>query len=384
MTAVHEPSTTAGSEDAARFDDAGASDDATPRQLHDATPRHHHDAASRHHHDATPRQHHDAASRGTTTDAVIADLAARQHGVVARWQMLELGIGAGEIARRRRGSRLHPVRPGWRGVYLVGHAVAPELALETAALLLTRRRASALARWSAAAVHGFADPPAGVDLLQVGGNAPVVDGVRTSVVTELPGWQVARHRGLWVTTPARTFLDLSAVARVGDVERCLDRARIAGVVTDVQIEAVLAWAGARRGARPLRDLLRNERDGGYARSRAERRLRTLLTEAGLPTPVRNGMVLGRERDLAWPAARTVVEFDGRRYHATPQQWERDRDRDGELLARGWRTFRVTWTMLCHRPHEVVARAAAVLALAERDGAWASGDPVHVSRVDDAS
>jgi very-short-patch-repair endonuclease len=318
-------------------------------------------------------------SRGATTDAVIAGLAAEQHGVVARWQLLELGIGAGEIARRRRDFRLHPVRPGWRGVYLVGHTAAPVLALETAALLLTRRRASALGRWSAAAFHGFADPRAGVDVLQVGGNAPVVEGVRTSVVTELPEWQVVRHRGVWVTTPARTFLDLSAVAPIADVERCLDRARIARVITDVQLEAVLAWAGRRRGARPLRDLLWTERDGGYSRSRAERRLRALLTEAGLPAPVRNGTILGRERDLAWPDARTVVEFDGRRYHVTPQRWEHDRDRDGELLARGWQTFRVTWTMLCHRPHEVVARAAAILALAGRDGAGASGDPIHVSR-----
>lgn len=310
----------------------------------------------------------ETARRRRTTDEIIAGLASEQRGVVARWQLLERGVSAGEIAGRRRTSRLHPVRSGWPGVYLVGHTAAPEHALETAALLLCRRRPSALGRWSAAAVHGFADPRPTVDVLQVGGNATVATGVRVSVVADLPGWQVMRRRDLWVTTPARTFLDLAAVAPVGDVERCLDRARIARLVSDADLEAVLAWAGTRRGVRPLSDLLQNERDGGYSRSRAERRLRRLLTQAGLPVPVRNGTVLGRERDLAWHEARTVVEFDGRRFHLTPEQWERDRDRDGELLARGWRTFRVTWTMLCHRPYEVVARAAAILALAERDRA----------------
>ncbi|MDO9409905.1 hypothetical protein [Patulibacter sp.] len=304
--------------------------------------------------------------RRRTADEVIAELAAAQHGVVARWQLLERGLSAGEIVRRRRGARLHPVRPGWAGVYLAGHPVAPELALETAALLLCRGRSSALGRWSAAAIHGFGDQRPAVHLLQVGGTAPAADGIRASVVAELPGWQVVRRRGVWVTTPARTFLDLSAVAPVGDVERCLDRARIARVVTDAELERVLAWAGTRRGVRPLANLLANERDGGYSRSRAERRLRRLMTEAGLPVPVRNGTIAGRERDLAWCQARTVVEFDGRRFHLTPAQWERDRDRDGELLARGWRTFRVTWTMLCHRPYEVVARAAAILALAEAE------------------
>jgi very-short-patch-repair endonuclease len=300
------------------------------------------------------------------TDDRIAALAARQRGVVARWQLLELGVTATQIDHRRRRSRLHPVHPAIPGVYLVGHAVAPALAIETAALLLCRGRPAALARRTAAAVHGFADTRPGVDLLQVGGTATRSPVVRASVVAELPRWQVVRRHGLWLTTPARTFLDLAASAPPGEVERCLDRARIGRLVTDDELDAILEWARGRRGARSLAALLEAERDGGYSRSGAERRLLRLLRVAGLPAPERNVPVLGRERDLGWSWARTVVEFDGRRYHLTPARWEDDHDRDGELLAHGWRTFRVTWTMLRSRPYEVVARAAAVLALAERD------------------
>jgi very-short-patch-repair endonuclease len=313
-----------------------------------------------------------AARTAATTDDRIAALAAGQHGVVARWQLLELGVTATQIDHRRRRSRLHPVHPAIPGVYLVGHAVAPTFAVETAALLLCRGRPAALARRTAAAVHGFADPRPGVDLLQVGGTATRSPAIRASVVAELPRWQVVRRHGLWLTTPARTFLDLAASAPPGEVERCLDRARIGRLVTDDELDAVLEWARGRRGARSLAALLEAERDGGYSRSGAERQLLRLLRVAGLPAPERNVPVLGRERDLGWSWARTVVEFDGRRYHLTPARWEDDHDRDGELLAHGWRTFRVTWTMLRSRPYEVVARAAAVLALAERDLGAAAG------------
>jgi hypothetical protein len=48
-------------------------------------------------------------------------LAARQHGVVARWQLLALGMNSDEIQYRLETRRLHRV---WRGVYAVGR---PEL-----------------------------------------------------------------------------------------------------------------------------------------------------------------------------------------------------------------------------------------------------------------
>jgi hypothetical protein len=49
-------------------------------------------------------------------------LAARQHGVVARRQLLELGLHRQAITHRIARGRLHPT--AWRGVYAVGR---PEL-----------------------------------------------------------------------------------------------------------------------------------------------------------------------------------------------------------------------------------------------------------------
>ena len=54
----------------------------------------------------------------------VAELAERQHGVVTRAQLVELGLADSGIARRVRDGRLHRVH---RGVYAVGH---PKLTTE--------------------------------------------------------------------------------------------------------------------------------------------------------------------------------------------------------------------------------------------------------------
>jgi len=67
-------------------------------------------------------------------------LAARQHGVVARFQLLAAGVSAEQIQRRLQAGRLTALH---EGVYLVG-AVAPTHANEMAALLAYRLAASKL------------------------------------------------------------------------------------------------------------------------------------------------------------------------------------------------------------------------------------------------
>jgi very-short-patch-repair endonuclease len=304
------------------------------------------------------------ALAATDVDAVVARLAARQHGVVARWQLLAAGVSGKAVDGRRRTHRLHDLRPRIAGTYLVGHRMAPPLALEVAALLACGGDAAALSSWSSAAVWGFADaPPGRVHLVQVGGNASRIRALRTSVVDGLPPDHVRDRHGVRLLSPARTCLELATDASFHEVVTAIDRARILRLLTSADLEAMAAWGRGRRGVALLREVLAAERDEGFSRSRAERMLRRLLTDAGLPQPARNVRVAGRERDLVWSEARIVIEFDSRAYHLTPERWEDDHERDAQLLAAGWRTFRVTWRMLRRRPLEVAARAASVLARA---------------------
>ncbi|MFL5892400.1 MAG: type IV toxin-antitoxin system AbiEi family antitoxin domain-containing protein [Solirubrobacterales bacterium] len=106
----------------------------------------------------------------------MAALAGKQHGVVARWQLLDAGITARQIRLRLTSGRLHEIH---RGVYLVGHTVRPPLATEQAALLACGKQAT-LSHRSAANLWDLLPYPAGheVDLLWRD----------AGVVVELDGW----------------------------------------------------------------------------------------------------------------------------------------------------------------------------------------------------
>jgi very-short-patch-repair endonuclease len=58
----------------------------------------------------------------------------------------------------------------------------------------------------------------------------------------------------------------------------------------------------------------------------------------------------------------VVEVDGYAYHGSRAAFERDRRRDADLTAAGYRVVRITWRQLTSEPHAVVARLAVMLAV----------------------
>ena len=66
-------------------------------------------------------------------------------------------------------------------------------------------------------------------------------------------------------------------------------------------------------------------------------------------------------DLLWRDAALVVEIDGYAFHSTRRSFERDRRKDQDLSAAGYRVIRVTWRQLTLEPEAVVALLAAALA-----------------------
>ena len=136
----------------------------------------------------------------TTPDDLLARLAARQHGVVARPQLLALGFGRDAIAHRRKVGRVLLIH---RGIYAVGHRPPSPLAAAMAAVLacgpdavLSHRSAAAIwrmvLRWQ----------------LPIDVTAPsrrTHPGIR--VHRSAHAKTTTRH-GIPTTTPAQTLLDL--------------------------------------------------------------------------------------------------------------------------------------------------------------------------------
>ncbi len=74
----------------------------------------------------------------------------------------------------------------------------------------------------------------------------------------------------------------------------------------------------------------------------------------------NEPLLGYTVDFIWPAAKLVVEVDGYASHGTRSAFERDRDRDSALAARGYTVLRFTWRDVTRRPAVVAERVRQVL------------------------
>jgi hypothetical protein len=218
---------------------------------------------------------------------------------------------------------------------------------------------------SAAVLWGvdLAGTDAEVELTLPPGRHPVRTGGLRVRRAQLAADDVVRRRGVPVTTPEATALDLAACLEGDDAVVAVDRLLATGLVDLAPLRARAA-RGTGRGCARARAVcaLADER----AESPQETRVRLLVVRAGLPAPVPQFTVRVDRRfvarvDLAWPGLRVAVEYDGR-WHAEPGQFARDRRRLNALQAAGWRVVFVTAEDL-HRPDELLARIVEALSAA---------------------
>jgi very-short-patch-repair endonuclease len=290
-------------------------------------------------------------------DLEIARLAARQHGVVTRQQLLAIGLGRGAIDMRLRTGRLHQLHVG---VFLVGHTARAPLAREMAAAFACGEGAaishrSAASLWSLA--HTFATDQ--VEVTVAGTRAPRRPGIRVYETRSIAPEDRGCIEGVPVTSPARTLLDIGRFLTVNQLEHVVADAERRRLVLRTQLVRELARHRGRRGVATLREVLAGA-DPAFTRSVAERRLLVLLRAASLPSPTTNARVGSHEVDFLWREQRVVVEVDGFQWHSDRTAFERDRLRDAELQALGYRVLRVTWRMIQREPRAVVARITATL------------------------
>ncbi len=249
-----------------------------------------------------------------------------------------------------------------RGVYVLGHRAAPELAIEMAAVLACEPDAL-VTGLSATWMWGMLprpEDPRPVSILVIDRALRSRPGIRVSRTRHLPQSERTSRAGVPVTTPARTLLDLAATVDTRTLERALNEAQVLRRTTPPALLPLLAQHPRHRGARALRALADPDRARGMTRSESERRLLALIEHADLPRPRINARLGHFEVDFLWPAQRLIVEVDGFRFHSSRGAFERDRARDAELVARGYRVVRVTWRQIVHEPYAVVGRIAQVL------------------------
>ena len=293
-----------------------------------------------------------------TGDRAIAGIAASQHGVVTRAQLLGAGLSRKAIQHRLDKHRLHPIH---RGVYLDGHPIPPPLALEMAAVHAYGDGA-VISHESAAAIWRIRAQPGGPIHITLPSRCNRSrPGIRVHLTRALRANEVRTHRGIPLTAPIRTLIDLASVLSFRELERAFEAAQVANLLRPELLRSMLSGSRGRPGYGAMRALLDRDRAPALTRSEAERRLLDLLRAADLVPDGVNVRVGRREVDFLWHAQRLVVEVDGFAYHANRAAFERDRLRDAELQAGGYRVMRVTWRQIAKTPEAVIARVARALA-----------------------
>ena len=192
------------------------------------------------------RQIHVTADRADAgVEMRVARLAARQHAVVSRRQLLAIGLSEDAVWRRVKTGRLHRVHAG---VYAVGHPLLLPIHPLHGRGSGVRGRTLSRAIGQPGRFMDCVRPPSGdieVIVPRAGGRRRrgiTVHGTRSLYPTEIG---LCEH--IPCTTPARTLVDLAAVLDRRRLRRALERSIELRLFDGEAMDAALARARGRRG-----------------------------------------------------------------------------------------------------------------------------------------
>ena len=299
-------------------------------------------------------------------DLAIAELAARQYGVVSLWQLCELGLSARAIQLRAATGRLHRV-------YHAVYALVPPSLLTLdgrymAAALACGRDAVISYRSAAALLELRRTERSNIDVTIPGRSPRKHPGIDLHRSTTLRPEDTTRIRSIPVTTVARTMLDLSQVVDRRGVERACNQAEINDALDLDALLDQIDHNSARAASRRLRAALNDHYLGATPTwSELEERFLRMCRVHLLPQPEVNvwidpgdGDPAMVRADFVWRDHRLVVETDGHKTHRTHLAFEQDRRRDQRLIVAGWTVIRTTWIQVTRRPEEVATTIGLLL------------------------
>lgn len=278
-------------------------------------------------------------------------VAAMQHGVITFEQLLAMGTSSTSIEEWVAAGRLLRLHHGTFAV--AGSPDTFERKCWAAVLGAGGPDVAAVSHLTAAYMWGLIDDEPPVHIVVSRGRTP---DLRDVIVHQTRDPFVVHYRrGIPVTSPLRVMVDLGAIVPDRIVEDALDRGLVVRLFTLAAVEWQLVEVArkGRRGVGPLRRVLdsralgRNRPDGLL-----EPRFARLCSQYDLPSPVFQHWI-GRHRvDFAYPDLMIAIEVDGYWAHGSYEAFQRDRERQNELVLAGWTVLRFTWTDLVKRPREV--------------------------------
>ena len=259
--------------------------------------------------------------KGVTADQRIARLAARQHNVVSRSQVLAAGLTPRMVETRLERGVFHSIH---RSVYALGtHRLTREGRFLAAALAT----GGVVSHQSAAYLWGIRDgllSPVHVSV-NAGGRKPrrgIVTHRRTTAI------DTTTHLDIPATNPTQTLCDLSRVLTRDALEHAIEETHFNNLLdrTDPRIQRLLHSY---------------EPGGKRTRSQNERRFLAFCAKHDLPTPIMNHPVGDDTVDAFFLHHNLIVEIDPWHTHRLPGRFKEDRARDRRHLAQGIPTVRLT-------------------------------------------
>jgi very-short-patch-repair endonuclease len=293
-------------------------------------------------------------------DRKVAGLAGRQHGVVGRWQLDEIGLTEQMVRTRVAHGGLNPLH---RGVYAVGHR-ATTVESRWMAAVLAHGPHAALSHRSAGQLWGLHPRSRIAPEVTVPGSKKTKKGIVAHRGTLMRD-EVVWVRGIPVTSVPRTMFDLAATRSEREVERAWNEMEVRELRDRLSVPHLLQRYPGRKGSLVLARLAeRKEVPVGITRNDLEEAFLALIDRFDLPRPRMNAHLAVRNRfyeiDCLWQDRRVAIELDGGAVHKTTKSFHDDRERDRILTAEGFTTARITWDHIRDTPQEVAADLRRIL------------------------
>ncbi len=283
----------------------------------------------------------------STRERRLAEIAAMQAGLFTIAQAVTVGFSRQTIMRRQRSGQ-------WTAITqrVLRPSIAPPLDWRGRLLAEQLSTSAIVAAESALALYGVLAEPA-IDHFVVTRSKRNLGRYIVHSTRQLPGFDIWTYAGFRVTSPVRSIL-LAA-------ER-MESAELADLITTCAARRLIWIEGLLRRAHELDSRWRVgcarvitavdavHPEAQRLRNDWEQAVLAALSDASLPEPrINYRLHVGgrwRELDFAWPEQRIDLEFDGFDPHASTRAvFDDDRSRQNDLVAAGWKVFRITSTTM---------------------------------------